>query len=276
MKLFTWDNLVLILTREAMVKLDCIRGGASTSYFGGSIRHRRIMLEGHRLSSFRRKLTTARETLDTDLEAYYSDLESQKQPSDFGYWPVSNEDKPCETIYEAFRVGAELVIQQYGVEVWRVLFDRFKQTHPERTSAYFLASLTEDTQKGLMGLNLSMISGLYARWKKSPYIAQVRETSKHWEADWSTMKYRSRLKALFDVNDGALDSPGSEIKWNNKGYRKLVRRLKTIVVDELGAKWGPRFMEVVYSCATRHLWMIPRYDLSQFAVISRPSENNAR
>jgi len=127
-----------------------------------------------------------------------------------------------------------------------------------------------------MGLNLSMISGLYARWKSTPYIAQARETSKHWEADWSTMKYRSRLKALFDVNDGALDSPRSEIKWNNKGYRKLVRRLKIIVVDELGAKWDSRFMEVVYYCATRHLWMIPRYDFSHFAVISRPSENNSK
>ena len=285
---FAWENLVLIPTPAALVKFDCLREGPNRSHFGGHKNHLKIRLEGYRLSSFRKKLTTAKAKFP-DLEGYYQkrkDLYFKKlpedrnhqypgeEPTDLGYWSANDEGESADTIYEAFRGGAELVVQQYVKDIWTILLERFRETNPDRSLNHFLVKLTDDDMNGLMGLNPSMIYRLYDRWNIKPCIAKARPTAKRWEKDWTALKYRDRLKALFDVDDGALDHSKSERTWNKREYRNLVHRLKAIVEFELGKHWGSRFMNVVYFCATRHLWMIPRYDHNQLAVMGNSSKKD--
>ena len=165
-----------------------------------------------------------------------------------------------------FRVGAELIIQSYQLEILGILRRRSQETNPridivqERWDAI--------QSKGLQGFSYDLLITLLLA---PPHVVLVKKKARrgrslldqYWTGHWI-----DRVAGLFGLDDDRLGAT-TKRGWEHSPFRVLKRRLQHIVVDVLGRKAERTLEKVINLHACQKMLIIPQYDLDKLSVLRK-------
>ena len=192
-----------------------------------------------------------------------------------------------EAAYWTFRLGAELVIQAYILEVYSVLASR--SGNSQRPKAVELAAnltgllehLEESAAAGLEGLTPTIVTALLGQAPKPIYARGKSRNGRSHFIPYDTGLWADKVMALFGWQGEGVgeeeegEGEGSKRRgWHNLPFRLLTRRLYDTVKQELGPQYAMRFIAVMRDTVPYFLRIVPQYDIDHLSVMAKASKHN--
>lgn len=172
---------------------------------------------------------------------------------------------------EALKLGAELVLQAYLLEVLAVL----RRREASNVEVHFDDMISKDAKAGLVGLSLRRLASWMGR---APHIALVKTATrngtsvlgKYLQGNWG-----ERLDGLLATRDQS-DAHRKLRGWHHSPFRALKDRLRGMALEVMGETRADHFELITSQTFQRHLWIIPQYDLDKLSVLRKPSKHNSQ
>ncbi|MCJ1396608.1 hypothetical protein MMC18_009499 [Xylographa bjoerkii] len=273
-KLIIWASVTL--TTEAIRHLQQTNDAFQVS-FKKSKAMRNVLVEGeHFVQEFRDRLAAAIEKLGEGHE---------------------------EALGRVYNQAAELIVQSYIQEVYRVLSIKAnpRKKFSQVTYDALLEPLTENERRGLAGLSFALVKIIYSGQRPStgtagsevddssdasdvvhaPHVVLTRSTrpdgrsrnngTAHF-AQYNSGSWSGKLQALFTTDD-ELTRPRA---WDTAKFRTLARQLGSIVKSMAGGDHFATFQARIFKVAAEKLWLVFQFDVDHFCCSRKISKLNTK
>ena len=200
-----------------------------------------------------------------------------KQNREFSLYQTLLDDAPNHAPAARFgqkwvqRLGAELVVQQYILDVYALLRGRFENTHGVGS---FLADADAYTQQGLRGLCYESVRAIIL---EAPHIVLVKGASRNGKSlldRYFTGLWWQRLAGLHSLDDHQVNGL-KQRAWERNPFREKARKLVELVRQTGGPNAVAAFGQDVVRIFREKLWIVPQYDIDKLSVLRKASRHNA-